>query len=165
MAMKETDRGGPAALLAAVPSPGEARPVDHVEFTMAAPKASGKARARRAADGHFYTPAQTAAAETAVAAAFLDAVRLYTLDEIPTRSPVQLVVLFSRQLPRSAPPGQAGRPDLGKPDVDNVLKLVMDALTGLAWEDDSQVYEVRAARLPLAPHGSGDRLHVYIGYR
>lgn len=31
-----------------------------------------------------------------------------------------------------------------KPDVDNIAKLVMDALNGLAWHDDSQVVSLSA---------------------
>lgn len=31
-------------------------------------------------------------------------------------------------------------------DIDNSLKAVFDSLTGVAWEDDSQVCEVRARR-------------------
>ena len=31
-------------------------------------------------------------------------------------------------------------------DVDNLLKFVNDLLTGVVWEDDSQIYEMRAAK-------------------
>ena len=33
-------------------------------------------------------------------------------------------------------------PHTGKPDCDNVAKAVLDALTGVAWDDDSQVVEL-----------------------
>jgi Holliday junction resolvase RusA-like endonuclease len=34
-----------------------------------------------------------------------------------------------------------------RPDLDNVLKLVMDALTGIAWRDDRQVCEIVASKV------------------
>lgn len=37
-------------------------------------------------------------------------------------------------------------PVTDKPDLDNVLKSVMDALTGLAYEDDQQVNIISATR-------------------
>ena len=33
-----------------------------------------------------------------------------------------------------------------KPDLDNVIKIVMDALTGLAYKDDSQIVEIAATK-------------------
>lgn len=35
-----------------------------------------------------------------------------------------------------------GEPYTHKPDADNVAKAVLDALNGLAYEDDSQVQEL-----------------------
>ena len=34
-----------------------------------------------------------------------------------------------------------------KPDVDNVLKLIMDALNGVAYLDDKQVVDARCAKM------------------
>lgn len=33
-----------------------------------------------------------------------------------------------------------------KPDIDNLVKTIMDALSGIAWQDDAQVVEVRAIK-------------------
>lgn len=38
--------------------------------------------------------------------------------------------------------------DQQRRDVDNLLKLVLDGLTGVAWEDDEQVIEVSAKKQP-----------------
>lgn len=37
-------------------------------------------------------------------------------------------------------------PPTRKPDVDNVAKVVMDALNGLAWADDKQVTQLSVAK-------------------
>ena len=34
-----------------------------------------------------------------------------------------------------------------KPDLDKLIRCVMDALTGVAWHDDSQVFEVHAKKI------------------
>jgi len=34
-----------------------------------------------------------------------------------------------------------------KPDLDKLIRCVLDALTGVAWHDDSQVFEVHAKKI------------------
>ena len=34
-----------------------------------------------------------------------------------------------------------------KPDADNIIKVVLDALNGLAWEDDRQVTAVSCSKV------------------
>jgi len=36
---------------------------------------------------------------------------------------------------------------LSKPDVDNLAKFVMDALNGVYWRDDSQIWELNVRKL------------------
>ena len=63
------------------------------------------------------------------------------------RAPIVLVVraVFARPATHWTSKGalsKAGRSTpypIGRPDLDNVIKAVMDALNGLAWRDDSQV--------------------------
>jgi len=45
-------------------------------------------------------------------------------------------------------------------DTDNMLKLVLDALNGVAWVDDNQVVEVYA-RKELVPVDPGSHITVY----
>ena len=33
-----------------------------------------------------------------------------------------------------------------KPDIDNITKILLDALNGLAWKDDTQVVSIRAIK-------------------
>lgn len=43
----------------------------------------------------------------------------------------------------------------GKPDLDKLIRAVLDALTGLVWRDDSQVVHVEAWKL-YHPHEGAD---------
>ncbi|MCL2136839.1 MAG: RusA family crossover junction endodeoxyribonuclease [Coriobacteriia bacterium] len=138
--------------------------VSRVVFEIEVPRLSGKERARAKAGGGYYTPRQTRSAEQAVAEGFLDAVSTLTTDQVPLQAPVALDVAFCRELPKSAPKRRIGEPDISMPDIDNLLKLVMDALTGLAWEDDRYVYSARAVRLPRTTYGSGCQIRVAIQY-
>jgi len=69
-------------------------------------------------------------------------------NDIPTGLPVRLYVRFYMPIPRSwskrkQEEARAGRlRHTKKPDLDNLLKAVKDALTGLVWHDDSQIYDI-----------------------
>ena len=56
--------------------------------------------------------------------------------------PVAVDVYIQRPLPMSRPKRCDGEDDTYKPDADNVAKLVLDALSGVAYEDDAQVVRV-----------------------
>lgn len=90
----------------------------------------------------MYQPTACTKAERALAATLTDAWR-----KPPTTERVILEAVFV------VPPPRAG----GKlPDVDNLLKLVMDAANRLLYADDSQVEEVCARRRcrPVAESGT-----------
>jgi Holliday junction resolvase RusA-like endonuclease len=58
--------------------------------------------------------------------------------------PVRLSVDFYLPCPKRL---KQGTPHVGKPDVDNLLKSTMDALTNAGvWKDDSLVYAVNAEK-------------------
>lgn len=58
----------------------------------------------------------------------------------PWGGPIMLSVDFYVREPKTT------KLDYPYPDVDNYLKSIMDALTGLAWQDDTQVVAVRATK-------------------
>ena len=98
--------------------------------------------------GHVrnYTPARhpVNAFKAAMQLALRDA-----YDGPPLDGPLYLDVIFV--LPRRAVDTRKTKPNPRlmhprKPDVDNLLKSLKDALTGLAWRDDSQVSTVHAVK-------------------
>ncbi len=58
----------------------------------------------------------------------------------PWRGPLMLSVDFYVARPKTT------QLDYPHPDIDNYVKSIMDALTGLAWEDDRQVVALRATK-------------------
>lgn len=64
------------------------------------------------------------------------------------RIPVTVRVETFDSLPTSRPKSVESEADTFKPDIDNVIKLVLDALNGVAWSDDAQVTRVIAYKHP-----------------
>ena len=58
--------------------------------------------------------------------------------------PVELVVHVCFKRPKSSKPDDRWKTT--KPDLDNILKAVMDAGNGILWEDDSQVVTISASK-------------------
>lgn len=102
----------------------------------------GKARPRFRRCGGFvrtYTPARTQEYEESVSSAY----RRSTSYRWLRGTPLWLTVEARFPIPASASKKRRaellGAPHVSRPDSDNVVKAVCDALNGLAWEDDSQV--------------------------
>ena len=78
----------------------------------------------------------------------------------PTTQPVKLEVAFWMPRPK-AHLGKAGVKDNApfrhtkKPDLDKLLRCVKDALTGIAWIDDSQVCDVVCSKNYAISPGAG----------
>lgn len=118
-------------------------------------KVRGKARPR-VAGGRAYTVPADRSAEGEIAWAW----RSQCPDMGGYEREVRVTVDYQRACPKSV---KAGLPDTGKPDVDNVAKLVMDALTGIAWKDDAQVTSLTIRKHPRFPRRS-DYLRVAVDY-
>ena len=100
-------------------------------------KPQGKARPRVTRSGRAYTPKKTERAEMGVAWSARDAgVR-------PIDGPVALEIVAIYEVPKSVSQrkrqAMLGEFRPVKPDADNVLKLVADALNGIAYGDDNQI--------------------------
>ena len=94
-----------------------------------------KGRPRMLRKGIPYTDAKTRKAEAAVGWAYREAAGV---GAVPLGCSVQVGMLFCV--------GTARRKDL-----DNMAKLVLDALNGLAWHDDSQVVSIVATKRQEKP--------------
>lgn len=115
-----------------------------VEFTV--PGLHGKDRPRMTKTGHVYTPKATQNFEELVQFCCRMAHRGVVK---PAEGPVSVTIKAYHPIPRSAPKYKREKMLSGalvpvtKPDADNVIKIVLDALNGMAYRDDKQVTILR----------------------
>lgn len=106
------------------------------------PVAKGRPRVGRF--GAVYTPAKTRQFEARLRALARDQ---YKSD--PVKGPISLRCRFFLPKPRTAPRLRQ-YPDV-RPDLDNLLKAVMDSLNGILWLDDAQVVDIITGKRYGAP--------------
>lgn len=75
--------------------------------------------------------------------------------------PVGVAIDVYRKLPEGRPLQVESESDTFRPDVDNIAKAVLDALNGVAFDDDSQVVRLRCSKHPRKRRES-DRTFVRI---
>lgn len=111
----------------------------------------GKGRPRFTRGGRAYTPAATQSAETLIGHLARQAAEGVILDP-PIALDVRAYV---------TPPTKWHKADrvaaiatanhaAGRPDLDNIVKLIADALNGVVWRDDADVARITAARVYAA---------------
>ena len=115
-----------------------------MKLTIAIPFAPvAKGRPRMTRQGRAYTPAKTRLAENAIKA------YLMGLDITePLNGPLDVSVFAILPITQSWP--QKKKADAlaglisptGKPDLDNICKLVLDAANEILWRDDSQIVKL-----------------------
>lgn len=90
-----------------------------------------------------YTPAKTKLAEKAIKEEFQ---KSYPDFDKPFNGPIRLTVRFFMPVPESISKKKKsllyGKSHTKKPDLDNLVKTVCDALNGVVWNDDSQIVEL-----------------------
>lgn len=91
-------------------------------------------RPRHMRNGHTYMPSEYTAYKRRIAEAYREAGGGH-MGPVP----VAVTIDVMRELPGGRPKRVSAEPDTVRPDVDNIAKGVMDALNGIAYEDDSQV--------------------------
>ena len=90
--------------------------------------------------GHAVTPKATREAEKLSRMAYESAARGA---KAHAGIPVRVTVEMFSPLPKATPKRTVSEPYLTRPDLDNVAKLQLDALNGVAYIDDAQVTELR----------------------
>lgn len=118
-------------------------------------EAVGKGRPRVTRRGnhvHTYTPERTRIFEDAMKFELL-ASTCEPTPIYPADTPLKAMITIGMKVPKSYPKKKREKCLNGeiaptkKPDVDNVLKSIFDALCGYAMVDDSQIIEVIAEKL------------------
>lgn len=123
-------------------------------------RAVGKGRPRFTRFGHAYTPTTTSSAETIFRTYAIVAMR----DIAPTDKPVAVSLDFIFVPPMSMSKEKRREmiirslPMTKKPDIDNAMKLALDAMNGLVFVDDNQVSEIHACK----HYGFCDQIHVSV---
>ena len=136
------------------------RMVGEARMVLDVPEIVGKQRPRATVrNGHarMYTPSKTRVFEELLRKAWKEQVGT---EWATFKGAVVVTVEVTRELAKSNPQRWVGRQDLKKPDIDNVLKAVLDALNGLAYADDATITQERAQKLPRTEHGSGSSISV-----
>lgn len=113
-----------------------------LRFTVAG-KPVGKARPRFTRRGFAYTPEKTVRYEAAVRAACMEAMRAQGVYK-RVGVPLAIKCAFFFEPPKSwSKKRRTEAADLApydqKPDGDNLLKIVKDALNGVAYDDDKRI--------------------------
>lgn len=118
-----------------------------IEFTV--PGLKGKDRPRMTRTGHVYTTRQTEDYEETIRWCFRKA---FAGVVKPLEGPVSVTIKAYHPAPKTAPKHKralmlsgARVPQL-KPDADNVAKVILDALNGMAYADDKQVVVLRVSK-------------------
>jgi Holliday junction resolvase RusA-like endonuclease len=60
---------------------------------------------------------------------------------------MRLDVVAKFTLPKSAPKRNPPKHKTTKPDADNIVKIVKDALNGIVWADDAQVVQMNVSKV------------------
>ena len=84
--------------------------------------------------------------------------------EAPLTKPLVVVLHFVLPSPLSLPlktrQSQHSQPCSQKPDIDNLVKYVADALTGIVWKDDAQIVWLLASKSKTVKKTGHTFLHV-----
>lgn len=122
-----------------------------IEFTVPG-QVAAKGRPRFAVNGKYvraYTPEKTVNYENLVKMAFMQSIP-EGVDDVKLQGAIRAEFRFFFPIPKSTPKKKHEQMAAGKikptkkPDLDNCIKSVLDALNKIAFDDDGQVVEVLA---------------------
>ena len=119
----------------------------------------GQGRPRFTKGGIAYEAREDKAFKSDLQAAYLEQVGRDSFG----KEPVSVHISIRRPLPKSRPKKVYTEHDVYKPDADNIAKAVLDALNGLAFDDDRQVVSLSVIKYRRARYGNDqDHMHVVI---
>lgn len=96
----------------------------------------------RGGKARTYTPEKTRSYETHVRAHGEAAMR----GAAPMTTPLKAVLRVHLPALKSGPKAERGALPTGRPDLDNVVKAILDALNGVVYVDDAQVVVLEATK-------------------
>ena len=122
---------------------------------------TGKGRAKFARRGNFvstYTPEKTVLYENLVKLCYQEQCKGYT------ENPLAVEMFITCGIPKSTSKKNKELMLKGKirptkkPDIDNICKIILDSLNGVAYKDDTQVFHLSATKR----YGEIPQVEVYI---
>jgi Holliday junction resolvase RusA-like endonuclease len=117
----------------------------------------GKGRPRMTKTGHVYTPQQTIDYEEKVRIAWKKSAKGRKMTGALS---VEILVFFEtpKNWSMKKKTEMMGKFAEKKPDIDNVAKIILDALNKLAYHDDSQVVAISCQKM----WGTESKVHVSV---
>lgn len=120
--------------------------VDRVAFTVWG-KPYGKGRPRFARSGHAYTPKLTREYEELVKSCYiLQCGDKMVCDEVPLVAEIRAYFPIPTSLSKKKQAELVGKAHIKKPDTDNVVKAILDGISGMAYRDDATIAEIHATK-------------------
>lgn len=106
-----------------------------------------KQRPRTSKDGHMYTPAPTVQYENLIKTIYLN----LKSKEFWDNEPLQMTIVALFPIPSSYTKPKQRQCELGyiapsRRDVDNITKIVCDALNGIAYSDDRHICQLEVVK-------------------
>jgi len=124
-------------------------------------KAVAKGRPRYSPHG-AYTPRKTKEFEELVQLSFMRKANKENVFKEPSQRPISAKIEIELRPPESLSHKKfrtfIGKPHIHRPDADNIAKAILDALNGLAYKDDNQVFELYIRKR----YGEEDRIVVIL---
>lgn len=116
--------------------------IDSFEYEFEVPgKAQAKQRPRLGRFGKVYTPNNTHSYENWIKLCFIDKYKNF----VTLKEDIFMEILIYKGIPKSTSKKKKEQMLLGlikpttKPDIDNIVKSIFDALNKIAYNDDSQI--------------------------
>ena len=121
-----------------------------IQFTIPGPP-TGKGRPRATASGGYarmYTPTKTVSYEEKVVAFYLESNGHVPMIEkdVPVYADIIAFFKMPKSWSKTKLNKMVGTPCLKAPDFDNIGKIICDALNGVAYHDDKQVYQAHISK-------------------